>query len=137
VRPHPCLLLASHEWSCVPHLLSRRPRPRAPGCRVAPIARALTASLLLVVGAPPARAQAHVDPTLSGVLDRARNVLVGLLIGIATFQLTIAGLRNVMAAGEPEQIKKAKRGVKAAAIGYGLAALAPPLVGLLKWVIGA
>ena len=93
--------------------------------------------LLLVTSAPPALAQAHVDPTLSGVLDRARNVLVGLLIGIATFQLTIAGLRNVMAAGEPEQIEKAKRGVKAAAIGYGLAALAPPLVGLLKWIIGA
>ncbi len=93
--------------------------------------------LLLATTAQPALAQAHVDPTLSGVLDRARNVLVGLLIGIATFQLTIAGLRNVMAAGEPEQIEKAKRGVKAAAIGYGLAALAPPLVGLLKWIIGA
>ena len=121
------------------HLLRlRRPRPRPPGCRVAPTARALLgSSLLLVASAQPALAQAHVDPTLSGVLDRARNVLVGLLVAIATFQLTIAGLRNVMAAGEPEQIEKAKRGVKAAAIGYGLAALAPPLVGLLKWIIGA
>jgi type IV secretory pathway TrbD component len=122
----------------VPKVPLRRPRPRPPGCRVAPIGRALLASiLLLLVGAQPALAQAHIDPTLSGVLDRARNVLVGLLVGIATFQLTIAGLRNVMAAGEPEQIEKAKRGVKAAAIGYGLAALATPLVGLLKWIIGA
>jgi hypothetical protein len=92
--------------------------------------------LLLLATAPPALAQAAV-PTLDGVLSRARNVLVGLLVAIATFQLTIAGLRNVLAAGEPEQIEKAKRGVKAATIGYGLAALAPPLVGLLKWIIGA
>ncbi len=118
----------------MPHAASRRPRP--PGSRVARVTRVLVASsVLLVGGAQPALAQAA-DPTLSGVLDRARNVLVGLLVGIATLQLTIAGLRYLLAAGEPEQIDKAKKGVRAAAIGYGLAALAPPLVGLLKWVIG-
>jgi hypothetical protein len=93
--------------------------------------------VLLAASAQPALAQAgHTDPTLSAVLDRARLVLVGLLVGLATLQLTIAGVRYSAAAGEPEQLDKAKKGVKAAAIGYGLAALAPPLVGLLKWVIG-
>jgi type IV secretory pathway TrbD component len=117
---------------------SRRPCSPAPKSQLACLAClvALT-GVLLLSSAQAALAQAeHTDPTLSGVLDRARNVLVGLLVGIATLQLTIAGLRYLLAAGEPEQLDKAKKGVKAAAIGYGLAALAPPLVGLLKWVIG-
>ncbi len=76
------------------------------------------------------------DPTLSGVIDRARNVVVALLAALATLQLTIAGVRYLLAAGEPEQIEKAKRGVRAAAIGYGLAALAPALVALLKQIVG-
>lgn len=79
---------------------------------------------------------AQADPTLSGVLGRARNVLVGLLVALATLQLTIAGVRYLFAAGEPEQLDKAKRGVRAAAIGYGLAALAPGLVALLQQIVG-
>jgi hypothetical protein len=76
------------------------------------------------------------DPTLQGVVDRTRNVIVALLVGLATLRLTIAGLQYLVAAGEPEQVEKAKKGVKAAAVGYGLAALAPPLVGLLKQIVG-
>ncbi len=79
---------------------------------------------------------AQADPTLSGVIGRARNVLVGLLVALATLQLTIAGVRYLFAAGEPEQLDKAKRGVRAAAIGYGLAALAPGLVALLQQIVG-
>lgn len=95
--------------------------------RAAP-ARAPGLALVLVAQAA--------DPTLSGVLTRARNVLVALLVALATLQLTIAGVRYLLAAGEPEQLEKAKRGVKAAAIGYGLAALAPPLVAVLKQIVG-
>jgi hypothetical protein len=76
------------------------------------------------------------DPTLSGVIGRARNVVVGLLVALATLQLTIAEVRYLFAAGEPEQLDKAKRGVRAAAIGYGLAALAPGLVALLQQIVG-
>jgi Type IV secretion system pilin len=83
----------------------------------------------------PVLAQAA-DPTLSGVIGRARNVVVGLLVALATLQLTIAGVRYLFAAGEPEQLDKAKRGVRAAAIGYGLAALAPGLVALLQQIVG-
>ena len=79
---------------------------------------------------------AQTDPTLSAVLGRARNVVVGLLVALATLQLTIAGVRYLFAAGEPEQLDKAKRGVRAAAIGYGLAALAPGLVALLQQIVG-
>ncbi len=79
---------------------------------------------------------AQADPTLSGVISRARNVVIGLLVALATLQLTIAGVRYLFAAGEPEQLDKAKRGVRAAAIGYGLAALAPGLVALLRQIVG-
>jgi len=79
---------------------------------------------------------AQADPTLSGVIGRARNVVVGLLVALATLQLTIAGVRYLFAAGEPEQLDKAKRGVRAAAIGYGLAVLAPGLVALLQQIVG-
>jgi hypothetical protein len=103
----------------------------------------LLASLASTTTAPtqptPALASvlAQADPTLSGVIGRARNVLVGLLVALATLQLTIAGVRYLFAAGEPEQLDKAKRGVRAAAIGYGLAALAPALVTLLQQIVGA
>jgi hypothetical protein len=74
---------------------------------------------------------------LSVVINNVRNLLVGLLVALATLQLTIAGVRYLFAAGEPEQLDKAKRGVRAAAIGYGLAALAPGLVALLQQIVGA
>ncbi len=95
----------------------------AAGLAEAASAPALAATAILAQAA---------DPTLSGVIDRARNVVAAL----ATLQLTIAGVRYLLAAGEPEQIEKAKRGVRAAAIGYGLAALAPALVALLKQIVG-
>jgi Type IV secretion system pilin len=84
----------------------------------------------------PALAQAA-DPTLSGVIDRLRNLLVGLLAGLATLFLTVGGVRYLFAGGDPGQVEKAKITLKSAAIGYALAALATPLVGLLKYVVGA
>jgi len=94
------------------------------------------AVVLVAVAATPALAQA-VDPTLSGVIDRLRNLLVGLLAGLATLFLTVGGVRYLFAGGDPGQVEKAKITLKSAAIGYALAALATPLVGLLKYVVGA
>src|SRR6266508_3628170 len=93
------------------------------------------AVVLVAVAATPALAQA--DPTLSGVIDRIRNLLVGLLAGLATLFLTVGGVRYLFAGGDPGQVEKAKITLKSAAIGYALAALATPLVGLLKYVVGA
>jgi hypothetical protein len=92
--------------------------------------------VLVVWLAPPALAQAA-DPTLGQVIDRLRNVLVGLLVGLATLFLTVGGLRYLFAGGDPGQVEKAKVTLRSAAIGYGLAVLAPVLVRLLRYVVGS
>ncbi|WP_411577452.1 hypothetical protein [Streptomyces sp. Je 1-4] len=42
-----------------------------------------------------------------------------------------------MAGGDPGEVESAKRALKAAAIGYGLAILAPVLVTVLQSIVGA
>jgi hypothetical protein len=106
---------------------------RWPGAVVAVAGSAL---VLLVEWAGPALAQ-PADPTLEQVIDRLRAVLVGLLVGLATLFLTVGGLRYLFAGGDPGQVEKAKVTLRSAAIGYGLAALAPVLVRLLRFVVGA
>ena len=123
---------------------SRSPRPRTRragrvGRRGLPglAGMGIGAVVLVVVGlAAPAVAQAA-DPTLGQVIDRLRNVLVGLLVGLATLFLTVGGLRYLFAGGDPGQVEKAKITLRSAAIGYGLAALAPVLMRLLRFVVGA
>jgi hypothetical protein len=46
------------------------------------------------------------------------------------------GVRYVMAGGEPGEIEKAKLAIKSAGIGYGLAALAPLVVTILRGIVG-
>jgi hypothetical protein len=74
---------------------------------------------------------------LPTVIDNLRNTIVGLLAGLATLFLTIGGVLYLFAAGDPEQVSKAKNALKSAAIGYGVAVLAPVLLTLLKKVVGA
>ena len=76
------------------------------------------------------------SPTLTSVIDGLRNWLVGLLATLATLFLTVAGVRYLSAGGDPGQIEKAKMGLRSAAVGYALAALAPLLVGVLKSIVG-
>jgi hypothetical protein len=71
------------------------------------------------------------------VLDNIRNWIMGILAGLATVFLTVGGVRYVMAAGDPGEVEKAKTAFKSAAIGYGLAALAPLVVTVLKGIVGA
>jgi hypothetical protein len=95
------------------------------------------AVVVLVVGlAGPALAQTA-DPALEQVIGRLRAVLVGLLVGLATLFLTVGGLRYLFAGGDPSQVEKAKVTLRSAAIGYGLAALAPALMRLLRFIVGA
>jgi hypothetical protein len=98
---------------------------------------AAAAGVLVTVGlADPGLAQTA-DPALGLVIDRLRTVLVGLLVGLATLFLTLGGVRYLFAGGDPGQVEKAKITLRSAAIGYGLAALAPALVRLLRYVVGA
>lgn len=91
--------------------------------------------VLLVGTAAPAVAQS--TPTLEQVIGNIRVWLVGLLAGLATLYLTIAGVRYLTAGGDPGQVEKAKTALRSAAIGYGLAALAPLGVEILQSLVGA
>ncbi|WP_256335235.1 pilin [Lentzea albidocapillata] len=71
------------------------------------------------------------------VLTNIRNWIMGILALLATVIFTIGGVRRVMAGGDPGEHEKAKDCFKAAAIGYGLAALAPLVVSVLKGIVGA
>lgn len=74
--------------------------------------------------------------SLDVVLNNIRNWLMGILALLATVFLTIGGVRYVMAGGEPGEVEKAKQAFKSAGIGYGLAALAPLVVTILRGIVG-
>lgn len=73
--------------------------------------------------------------TLLAVIGNIRNVIMGLLAALATLLLTVAGVRYLASNGDPGELEKAKSGLRAAAIGYGLAVLAPVLAALLSYVV--
>ncbi len=105
---------------------SKLPR-RAPSVLAAGgIALALT--ILLAV-------PAFAASDLNSVIDSVRDWVAGLLIALATLFLTVGGVRYLTAQGNPRAVEEAKAGIKAALIGYGLAALAPTLVSILQKVL--
>ncbi|MGC7093986.1 pilin [Amycolatopsis lurida] len=75
--------------------------------------------------------------TVKEVFDNIRNWLVGILAGLATVFLTVGGVRYLMASGDPGEVEKAKQAFKSAGWGYGLAALAPLVVEILRGIVGA
>ncbi len=74
--------------------------------------------------------------TVDQVLNNIRNWIMGILAGVAVVFITIGGLRYLLASGDPGEIEKAKGAFKAAGIGFGLAALAPLVVEILKGIVG-
>lgn len=75
--------------------------------------------------------------TVPEVITNLRNWIVGILAGLATLFFTLGGLRYLTAGGDPGEVEAAKRALKAAATGYGLAILAPVLVTVLQGIVGA
>ena len=96
--------------------------PRPPG------AHALLAVPFL---APPLAAD-----SLPQVISNTTVWIVGILAGLATLFLTLAGVRYLMANGDPAEVEKAKTALRSAAIGYALAILAPVIVALLGSLVG-
>lgn len=100
---------------------------------------ALTA-LMLVTPVSAAHAETtHVlalAASVDQVLTNIRTWLMGILATLATVFVTLGGLRYLMAAGDPGEIEKAKTAFRSAAIGYGLAALAPTVVTILQQIVG-
>lgn len=80
------------------------------------------------------------DPGLARIvqiLDGLRNALVLVLVTLSIVALTYAGVRYVIAGGDPGGVEKAKGAAKSALIGLALALLAPVVVGIVKGIIGA
>ncbi|GAA4924131.1 hypothetical protein HD597_011240 [Nonomuraea thailandensis] len=75
--------------------------------------------------------------SLNQVIDNLRNVIVGLLVALATLFLTVGGVRYILAGGDPGEVEAAKKTLRYAALGYGIAVLAPLLVTVLKGIVGA
>ncbi|WP_344597832.1 pilin [Actinomadura vinacea] len=74
--------------------------------------------------------------SLNQVITNLRNVIVSLLVGLATLFATIGGVRYILAGGDPGEVEAAKKTLRYAALGYGVAVLAPVLVKLLQSVVG-
>ncbi|RAY15408.1 hypothetical protein DPM19_11995 [Actinomadura craniellae] len=74
--------------------------------------------------------------SLDQVIKNMRDVIVGLLVGLATLFATIGGVRYILAGGDPSEVEAAKKTLKYAAVGYGIAVLAPVLVQLLQRIVG-
>ena len=104
---------------------------------------ALAGMILVGVAAAPEPASAAtvrvvaVAGSVSTVLSNIRNWIMGILASVATVFLTIGGLRYVIANGDPGEVQKAKTAFKSAALGYGLAALAPLVVTVLQGIVGS
>lgn len=98
------------------------------------------AALALVLTASSAHADTVVlalADSVTTVLNNVRNWIMGILAGLATVFLSIGGVRYVMGGGDPGEVEKAKTAFKSAGWGYGLAALAPLVVEILKGIVGA
>jgi hypothetical protein len=102
-------------------LLRRPPAPPAP----------------LALALPVLAAQPLAAASINSVIGNVTLWIVGILAGLATLMLTIAGLRYLTAGGDPAEVEKAKGALKSAAIGYGIAILAPVIVTILKSLVGA
>jgi hypothetical protein len=102
---------------------------------VAVVVAVLTA---LVLGVADMVAAAPCPDThqLTNVIDNLRNWFIGILVTLAVFYFTVAGIRHLAAGGDPTEIQKARHALKNGAIGFGIAALAPVLVSILKQIVG-
>jgi hypothetical protein len=74
--------------------------------------------------------------SIGQVISNTTVWIVGILAGLATLFLTIGGVRYLMAGGDPAEVEKAKAALRSAAIGYGLAILAPVIVTVLRSLVG-
>ncbi|MGA5305939.1 pilin [Nucisporomicrobium flavum] len=117
----------------------RRPITDRPGRRLRRTVRRLAPAVAVVTSAAVAVAlvpdAAYAADSIGAVVNNIRNWLVGILVAVATLFLTVGGLRYLAANGDPGETEKGKLAMKSAAIGYGLALLAPLFVTIVgQWV---
>jgi hypothetical protein len=97
---------------------------------------ALTVASAVPATAAPAAVLAAKVTSLNQVITNITVWIGGLLGGLATLLATIGGVRYLLANGDPTEVVKAKETLKYAAIGYGVAVLAPVLLTILKGFVG-
>lgn len=115
----------------------RRTRPARRGGVVRPrtfVLAAVAAVLMWSLSADAALAAPA--KTVSDVLNNIRSWLAGILALLATVFVMVGGVRYILAGGDPGEVEKGKTALKAAAIGYMLAALASLVVSVLKQFVG-
>lgn len=113
--------------------------PSTPGARAVFVLLLAVVVFMLIAAAPALAGTGDTDPGVSDlneVITNIRNWLVGLLVALATLFLTIGGLRYLLAGVDPGEVSKAKDTLKFAALGYGVAILAPLLVEILRGFLG-
>jgi len=74
--------------------------------------------------------------SLPQVITNLQTTLMGILGGLATLFLVLAGVYWATAGGDPSQVDKAKSALRNALIGYGVAILAPVLLQVAKTIVG-
>lgn len=113
-----------------------RSLPRARGCRLVRLGTRVAACVVLALGLVLAdRHTAWAVATIPEVITNLRNWIIGISAGLATLFFTFGGLRYLMAGGDPGEIEAGKRALKAAAVGYGIAILAPIVTAALKQIL--
>ena len=109
----------------------RPPTPQSPSTR--PLARTLGAvgstALLVIASAGPAVAAP--PASLDEVISRITTWIVRLAFGLATLFITYGAVRLLTAGGDPVAAEKGKAAIRGAALGFGLALLAPLIVTVL------
>jgi hypothetical protein len=88
-----------------------------------------TTVLLVLASAGPAVAAP--PASLDEVIIRITTWIVRLAFGLATLFITYGGVRLLTAGGDPVAAEKGKAAIRGAALGFGLALLAPLIVGVL------
>ncbi|MEV8023097.1 pilin [Streptomyces sp. NPDC086554] len=116
-----------------PRLPRRRPASRA-GRQAARVGFTAACTVFVLLADPP---QVWAVATIPQVISNLTKWIVGILAGLATLFLTFGGLRYLMAGGDPGEVESAKRALRAAAIGYCLALLAPVIITVLNGIVGA
>ena len=97
----------------------------------------MAGTLLLPAGLP-AFAAPSPPPAVNDlptVVDNLRFWIIGIIAGIATLFLSIGGARYMLAGGDEAEIARAKGAFKSAAVGYGLALLAPVIMTILDSIL--
>ncbi|SEP54533.1 hypothetical protein SAMN04489732_1539 [Amycolatopsis saalfeldensis] len=112
-------------------------RSTVPRLIAAAIVGGVLCSLLTAVPAQASTQVLALATSIEQVFTNVRNWLFGILAGLATVILTFGGVRYLLANGDPAEVEKAKGAFKSAGWGYGLAALAPLVVEILRGIVGA